>query len=497
MEEKDDSVQEKSLGIEMQVINGVMGKKKMVKKSWDESKKIWEIAAPAMLTAVAQFSIGFVTSAFVGHLGEVELAAVSIVQNVIEGFVYGVMLGMGSALEALCGQAVGAGQLNMLGIYMQRSWIITGITALFLAPFYVFASPILQLLHQDKGISKLAGKYSIWVIPQLFAYALNFPIQKFLQAQSRVWIMTIISIAALAIHVLLNWVLVTKLDHGLVGAAVAGNISWWLVVLGQIVYVFCGCFPEAWTGFSWSALKSISSFLKLSLASAVMLCLELWYVTAVIFMVGRLHNPAIAVDAVSICMNLQRWTLMIALGFNAALSVRVSNELGAGNPKAAKFPVVVTLLTSTITGVVFTALVLVTKNDFPKVFTDKPAVMKEASKLGYFLAATIFLNSIQPVLHGVAVGAGWQFSVAFINVGCYYIIGLPIGAVLGYKFDLGVKGIWSGMLAGCLLQIIVLIFVFLRANWKKEALKAEERIRTWGGSASVEPRQSSFEENMN
>ncbi|KAG8634885.1 hypothetical protein MANES_17G098800v8 [Manihot esculenta] len=404
---------------------------------------------------------------------------------------------MGSALEALCGQAVGAGQLNMLGIYMQRSWIITGITALFLAPFYVFASPILQLLHQDKGISKLAGKYSIWVIPQLFAYALNFPIQKFLQAQSRVWIMTIISIAALAIHVLLNWVLVTKLDHGLVGAAVAGNISWWLVVLGQIVYVFCGCFPEAWTGFSWSALKSISSFLKLSLASAVMLCLELWYVTAVIFMVGRLHNPAIAVDAVSICMNLQRWTLMIALGFNAALSVRVSNELGAGNPKAAKFPVVVTLLTSTITGVVFTALVLVTKNDFPKVFTDKPAVMKEASKLGYFLAATIFLNSIQPVLHGVAVGAGWQFSVAFINVGCYYIIGLPIGAVLGYKFDLGVKGIWSGMLAGCLLQIIVLIFVFLRANWKKEALKAEERIRTWGGSASVEPRQSSFEENMN
>ncbi|OAY25486.1 protein DETOXIFICATION 33 isoform X2 [Manihot esculenta] len=402
---------------------------------------------------------------------------------------------MGSALETLCGQAVGAGQLNMLGIYMQRSWIITGITALFLAPFYVFASPILQLLHQDKGISKLAGRYSIWVIPQLFAYALNFPIQKFLQAQSRVWIMTIISIAALAIHVLLNWVLVTKLDHGLVGAAVAGNISWWLVVLGQIIYVVCGCFPEAWTGFSWSALKSISSFLKLSLASAVMLCLELWYFTAVILMVGWLHNPEIAVDAVSICMNLQLWTLMIALGFNAAISVRVSNELGAGNPKAAKFSVVVTLLTSTISGVVFTALVLVTKNDFPKVFTGKAAVIKEASKLGYFLAATIFLNSIQPVLHGVAVGAGWQFLVAFINVGCYYIIGLPIGAVLGYKFDLGVKGIWSGMLAGCLLQIIILIFVFLRANWKKEALKAEERIRTWGGS--VEPRQSSFEENMN
>lgn len=87
MEENDD-LQENHFEMDMQM----MGRKTTVKKSWDESKKMWEIAAPAMLTAVAQFSIGFVTSAFVGHLGEVELAAVSIVQNVIEGFVYGVMV---------------------------------------------------------------------------------------------------------------------------------------------------------------------------------------------------------------------------------------------------------------------------------------------------------------------------------------------------------------------------------------------------------------------
>lgn len=61
-------------------------------KSWDESKKIWHIALPAILTAVFQFSIGFVTTAFVGHLGEVELAAVAVVENVIEGFAYGILV---------------------------------------------------------------------------------------------------------------------------------------------------------------------------------------------------------------------------------------------------------------------------------------------------------------------------------------------------------------------------------------------------------------------
>lgn len=66
--------------------------KKMSKKSLNESKKLWEIAAPAIITAVSQFSIGFVTIAFVGHLGSLELAAISIVQNVVEGFVYGIMV---------------------------------------------------------------------------------------------------------------------------------------------------------------------------------------------------------------------------------------------------------------------------------------------------------------------------------------------------------------------------------------------------------------------
>ncbi|KAI8028321.1 Protein DETOXIFICATION 33 [Camellia lanceoleosa] len=469
----------RQLGVERQIAD-LMRRQKIGERSWNESKKMWEIAGPAILTAVAQFSIGFVTVAFVGHLGGLELAAVSVVQNVIEGFVYGIM--EWEVLLRHCGQAVGAGQFNMLGIYMQRSFIITIITALLLTPVYVFTSPLLKLLHQSKSISELSGKYAIWVIPQLFAYALNFPIQKFLQAQSKIWVMTIISIVALAFHVLLSWVLVAKLRYGLLGAAIAGNISWWLVVLAQMVYVVSGFFPEPWTGFSSLAFKSLASFIKLSLVSAVMLCLELWYYTLVILMVGWLKNPEIVVDAISICMNLQLWTLMITLGFNAAVSVRVSNELGAGRPTAAKFSVAVSVVTSTFFGILFTAAILAAKSYFPKMFTGKHEVIRETSKLGYFLAATILLNSIQPVLHGVAVGAGWQFSVALINIGCYYVFGLPFGALLGYKFKLGVEGIWSGMLAGCLLQTVILLLNVFRTNWRKEARQAEERIRSYGSS---------------
>ncbi|XP_058081015.1 protein DETOXIFICATION 33-like [Magnolia sinica] len=451
---------------------------------WEESKKMWEIAGPAILTSVLQFSIGFVTVAFVGHLGFIELAAVAVSQNIVEGFAFGFLLGMGSAVETLCGQAVGAGQIHMLGIYLQRSWILTGLTALALTPVYIFTSPILKFLHQSDEISEVAGRFCIWVIPQLFAYAMNFPLQKFFQSQTRVWVMAAIAAAALALHVLLNWLLVTKLEYGLAGAAIAGNISWWVINLAQLVYLVSGYFPNAWTGFSLLALRSLTAFVKLSLASAIMLCLELWYYTAVILLVGSLKTkPEIDVDAVSICMNLEVWTLMVAIGFNAAVSVRVSNELGAGHPKAAKFSVVVTVSTSVLLGILFTAAILIARSEFPKVFTDKPVVIRETIKLGYLLAATIFLNSIQPVLHGVAIGAGWQSLVALVNVGCYYVFGLPLGALLGYRFKLGVVGIWSGMLAGTLLQTIILTWITYRTNWQKESFQAEERLQTWGGQS--------------
>lgn len=42
-------------------------------------------------------------------------------------------------------------------------------------------------------------------------------------------------------------------------------------------------------------------------------------------------------------------------------------------------------------------------------------------------------------LKGVAVGCGWQTFVAFVNVGCYYVVGVPLGALLGFYFKLGAK----------------------------------------------------------
>ncbi|KAG6764715.1 hypothetical protein POTOM_032198 [Populus tomentosa] len=404
-----------------------------------ESKKLWCLAGPAIFTTLCQYSLGAITQLLAGHVGTLDLAAVSVENSVISGFSFGIMLGMGSALETLCGQAYGARQLDMLGIYMQRSWVILNATAVILTLFYVFAGPFLKLIGQTAEISQAAGMFSVWMIPQLFAYAVNFPIAKFLQAQSKMMAMAAIGAVALVFHAVFSWLLMLKLGWGLVGAAVVLNASWWFIVIAQLLYIFNGTCGEAWTGLSWKAFQNLWGFVKLSLASAVMICLEVWYFMALILFAGYLKNAELAVDALSISTNIVGWMLMIAIGINAAISVRVSNELGAAHPRTAKFSLVVATLASLMIGLVIALILVLGRNLYPDLFTNDAGVKELVKKLTPLLAVCIIINNVQPVLSGVAIGAGWQAAVAYVNIGCYYIFGIPLGLLLGYWRQMGVQ----------------------------------------------------------
>lgn len=115
------------------------------------------------------------------------------------------------------------------------------------------------------------GRFAILMIPQMFAYAVNFPIQKFLQSQRKLMVMAWISLFVLILHTFFSWFLILYLGWGLVGAAITLNVSWWLIVILQLVYIFYTKSDGAWSGFSWLAFQDLFGFVKLSLASAIML----------------------------------------------------------------------------------------------------------------------------------------------------------------------------------------------------------------------------------
>ncbi|XP_020594566.1 protein DETOXIFICATION 40-like, partial [Phalaenopsis equestris] len=257
-----------------------------------EIRLLLHLAAPAVIVYMVNYVMSMSTQIFSGHLGNLQLAAASLGNTGIQVFAYGLMLGMGSAVETLCGQAYGAQKYDTLGIYMQRSIVLLTSTGIPLAIAYAFSRPILILLGQSPEIAKAASIFVYGLIPQIFAYAANFPIQKFLQAQSIVAPSAFISMATVLLHLVLSWLVVYKLGLGLLGASLVLSISWWIVVAAQFFYIATSrrC-RLTWTGFSWQAFKGLPEFFKLSTASAVMLCLETWYFQILVLIAGLLENP--------------------------------------------------------------------------------------------------------------------------------------------------------------------------------------------------------------
>ncbi|XP_050244983.1 protein DETOXIFICATION 21-like isoform X2 [Quercus robur] len=406
---------------------------------WSETKKIWVVAGPAIFTRFSTFGINVISQAFVGHIGPTELAAYSLVYTVLLRFSNGILLGMASALETLCGQAYGAKQNHMLGVYLQRSWIVLFFSSIFILPVYIFTTPILNILGQDERIAEVGGYIAHWLIGVMLSFIVCFTCQVFLQSQSKNMIIAYLAAFSIAIHLLLSWLLTVKYKFGLPGALSSTLLAFWIPNIGQLMFVMCGGCRETWKGFSSLAFKDLWPVVKLSMSSGVMLCLELWYNTVLILLTGNMQNAEVSLDALAICINVNGWELMISLGFLAAASVRVSNELGRGSSKAAKFSIVMTVLTSFVIGFVLFLFFLFFRGRLAYIFTESEEVAKAVANLSPLLAVSILLNSVQPVLSGVAVGAGWQSIVAYVNIACYYLVGIPVGVVLGYVLNMGVK----------------------------------------------------------
>ncbi|KAH6831410.1 MATE efflux family protein [Perilla frutescens var. hirtella] len=454
--------------------------KRQRKALWIEFKLLFKLAAPAIMMYLINNSMSMSTRIFSGHLGNLEFAAACLGNQGIQLFAYGLLLGMGSAVETLCGQAYGAGRHEMLGVYLQRATVVLTLFSLPIVVVYVVSRQLLVWIGEDKKVAELASLFVYGLIPQVFAYAVNFPMQKFLQAQSIVAPSAMISVATLAVHLVVSWMAVYEIGMGLLGAALVLSLSWWIIAVAQFVYIVRSqrC-KDTWRGFRWEAVSGVWEFVKLSIASAVMLCLETWYFQVLLLVAGLLQDPELSLDALSVCMSINGLMFMIAIGFNAAASVRVGNEIGAGHSKAAAFSVVVVNSVSLVVAVIEAIVVLSQRHVISYVFTGGERVANAVADLCPFLAVTLILNGVQPVLSGVAVGCGWQTFVAYVNVGCYYVVGIPLGCLLGFKFNLGVKGIWSGMIGGTMMQTLILLWVTFRTDWNKEVEKARKRMDNW------------------
>ncbi|KAK9183112.1 hypothetical protein WN944_026261 [Citrus x changshan-huyou] len=409
--------------------------------TWDllsgEVKKQGYIAAPMVAVTLSQYLLQVVSMMMVGYLGQLALSSTAMAISLASVTGFSVLLGMASALETLCGQAYGAQQYQRIG-----TQIYTAIFCLFLVCFPlsflgIYMGRLLVLVGQDPQISHEVGKFIIWLLPALFAYAAMQALIRYFQSQSLIIPMFLSSYAALCLHIPICWGLVFK--SGL------GNLG-------------------------------IREFFQFAIPSAVMVCLEWWSFELLILMSGLLPNPQLETSVLSVCLSTIQTLSAIPYGLGAAVSTRVSNELGAGNVQRARVAVYAVVFMAVMETIIVSASLFASRRVFGYVFSNEGQVVDYVTTMAPLVCLSVIMDSLQGVFSGVARGCGWQNIAAFVNLGAYYLCGVPTAAILGFWLKFRGRGLWIGIQAGAFTQTLLLGIITTFTDWEKQASTARKRL---------------------
>ncbi|KAH1131076.1 hypothetical protein J1N35_002454 [Gossypium stocksii] len=434
-----------------------------------ELKKVSYMAAPMVAVSVSQYLLQVISLMIVGHVGELALSGVAIATSFTNVTGFSLLFGMAGALETLGGQAYGAEQYQKLGTYTYCSIVSLITICLPVSLFWIFMDEFLIFMGQDPQISHVASIYSIWLIPALFADAILQSLVRYFQSQSQILPLFLSSCATICFHVPLCWVLVHKTNLGYVGAALAITLALWfnVIVLGFYMRWSASC-ESTRTVIVGDVFASIKEFLSFALPSAVMCCLEWWSFELLVLLSGLLPHSELETSVLSICLSTTSLHYFVPYGVGAAASTRVSNELGAGNPHLARVAVNVVIILGIFEAMIVSITLFSCRYAFGYLYSNEQEVIDYVGEMIPLISLSVIVDSLLAVISGVARGTGWQHIGAYVNLGAYYLVGIPVAALLCFSLHLRGKGLWIGILTGSSLQLVLLALVTGFTNWQKQ-----------------------------
>lgn len=410
----------------------------------DEARRLLRLASPVVVAYLGTVAMGVVDSIMVGRLGAGALAAVALANTWNFGIVI-IALGASRALDPIVAQAHGAGDRRTAGLGLSLGLAMGTLLAPLVMVAFAFAEPALSLLGQPRDLLAPAGAYCralIWGVPGLLGFAVC---RQFMQALGRVRPGTIAVLLANGVNAGLNWILIHgKLGMpalGALGSGYATAASQWFM-LAAMLWLGREAFRGHWLGWrerlEWRSLRRVFG---IGLSLGFQIGLEVWAFHAAGLMIGWLGPAPLAAHAVAI--SLATLSFMVPAGLSAAVAARVGHLVGANLPWRRTAQVAIALGVGVM--VVPALAFVLAPRLLVAAYTSDAAVLALAATLLPLAGAFQLFDGIQVVAFGVLRGVGDVHLPSAANMIGYWLVGLPAGWLLGFRFGMGAPGVWFGL----------------------------------------------------
>lgn len=452
--------------------------KQLYRKYEPHYRENLRLAIPVVISQAGHVLTQVSDSIVIGHFaGTIPLAGVSLGNNV---FIIALVIGLGISygITPLIAQNNGSRNYAECGRLLANSLLLNLVSGILLCGVICFGlGLILPYLHQSPQVVTQAEPFLILLglslIPMLifntfkqFAEGLGFTKQAM---QISIWgnVLNIL----LGITFVKGWFGITPMGIRGVGYSTLIDRCVMAVVMG--VYVFRSpnfkqYLPDfAWRHVAWQRCRQL---LKIGMPVAMQYVFEVSAFSGAGIIIGTISPVAQA--AHQIALNMASLTYIMASGFAAAAAIKSGNHFGAKDS--------ISLRASAISGyhivIIFmsiTAIIFATCNQLlPWIYTSDRSVIIIAAQLFIIAAAFQLFDGTQVIGLGILRGMGDVNIPTLITFLAYWVLGLPIGYLLGIYYGLGAKGIWYGLTLG-LMTASLLLFVRFQAISKRMSSESE------------------------
>ncbi len=426
-----------------------------------------QLALPVMVGMVASFSMNFVDTLMAGRLPdkEVSLAAIATggaLWSATLMFVLGILM----ALQPVVAHVDGAGEQHKGGAAARQGMWIALAASLPFVLILLTGGTMLGSMAVDAEIIPTAVEYMralSWGAP---AMCLLLVLRFFSEGSGFTRPTMYMGLLGVVLNVPLNYVLMFgKLgmpELGAQGCGYATSIVIWAQLVAMFFYVRWHSHFKVYQLFQrwdWPQWEQITRLLRIGLPIGTSIFVEGSLFVGAALLIARLG--ALPASAHLIAINYSALMFMVPLGLASAVTTRVGNALGRGEPEAARYAGLIGLFIMLFTQTLSASSMLLFPQAIVRIYTDDPSISLIAIGLLFYSAIFQYADGIQICAAGALRGLKDTLVPMFINIFAYLFIGLNVGYYLTFNQAMGPAGMWIGMIVGLSFGAVLLLGRFL------------------------------------
>jgi MATE family multidrug resistance protein len=434
-----------------------------------EITALWQLAWPILVGQLANVGMAVADVSMAGHASAQDLAGVALGSS-IWMIVVVTLMGIMMSVNPTVAHYVGAGQFDRVPhVVRQALWkgLGVGVVALVLSNLAALVFDHMDLEPVVRDIAVQFVQITSIGLPAFACYRVLYGYSASLNQTKPIMA---ISIAALLLNVLLNWLLIFG-NWGLprlggVGCAWATMLCLWFNLGGLLWWMrHSPAYRSTWPFDTFEApnREKVRSLLKLGLPIGVTYFAESSAFSLIALLVAQFGSTQVA--AHQIALNFSSLTFMLPLSLGIALLTRVGLALGAGDAQAARFRSAVGVTASVGLAMVSALLMAVFSQQIASAYTTDAAVASVAA--GLLLMAALFQVSDAAQVSISCAIRGYKVTRApmVIHLTAFWVFSLPLGCVLGLAPDwlpwrpaqpMQALGFWIALVVGLTIAAVSL-----------------------------------------